>query len=239
LWEIEGGGGDALVSVGNTVGGRHRKNGTGTASSTTPAAPAVSAKEVINIDDDEDVNYSYFGSSPNPDPGDYSPGDIATDYVDLFVHSKKVGREYKKDRKILIFYEALTVEKKILLGDSPSQRVDQIYKSYIHDLKCRSRWKLDQIALSVYYLGKHVNELLEARAKKVASRPNAKMEALSVMHEFFMHEVNLNEERRRSSSAATRRTFASNAMNPLPADFVFNPRRVSLLLCMLFHWHYI
>jgi len=33
------------------------------------------SKEVIDIDDD-DVDHSYFGSSPNPDPGDYSPGDI-------------------------------------------------------------------------------------------------------------------------------------------------------------------
>ena len=122
-----------------------------------------SNKEVIDIDD-EDVDYSYFGSSPNPDPGDYSPGDIAKDFVDLFVHSNKCSREYKKDCKIKIFYEALTVEMKILLGDSPSQRVDRIYMSYIQDLKSRYRWKLDQIALPVYYLGKHVNELLEACA---------------------------------------------------------------------------
>ncbi len=137
------------------------------------------------------------------------------------------------------FYEALTIEMKILLGDSPSRRVDRIYcpMSYIQDLKSRYRWKLDQIALPVYYLGKHINELLEACAKRVATQPNAKIEALSIMHEFFMHEVNLNEEKRRSSSAATRREMASRVTNPLPADFVFNPRRVSLLLCMLFHWH--
>jgi hypothetical protein len=194
------------------------------------------SKEVIDIDDD-DVDYSYFGSSPNPDPGDYSPGDIINEFVNLFVRSHKCCREYKKDRKIKIFYEALTVDVKVILGDSPSPRVDRIYWSYTQDLKSRSRWKLDQIALPVYYLGKHVNELFEARAKKVASRPNAKMEALSVMHEFFMHEVNLNEEKRRSSSAATRREMASK--NPLPADFVFNPRRASLFMCMLLYWHYI
>ena len=68
-------------------------------------------------------------------PAIYSPGDIANDYVDLFVHSNKCSREYKKDCKIKIFYEALTVEMKILLGDSPSQRVDWIYMSYIHDLR--------------------------------------------------------------------------------------------------------
>ena len=129
--------------------------------------------EVIDIDDAGDVDYSYFGSSPNPAPGDYSPGDIANDYVDLFVHSNKCSREYKKDRKIKIFYKALTVEMKILLGDSPSRRVDRIYMSYIQDLKSRSRWKLDQIALPVYYLGKHVNELLEARAKRGCPRTSA------------------------------------------------------------------
>jgi hypothetical protein len=58
-----------------------------------------SNKEVVNIDD-EDVDYSYFGSSPDPDPGNYSPGDIAKNYVDLFVHSNKCSCEYKKDCKI-------------------------------------------------------------------------------------------------------------------------------------------
>jgi hypothetical protein len=46
------------------------------------------SKEVIDIDDD-DVDYSYFGSSPNPDPGDYSPGDIIKQFVNLFVRSHK------------------------------------------------------------------------------------------------------------------------------------------------------
>jgi hypothetical protein len=104
------------------------------------------SKEVIDIYN-EDVDNSYFGSSPNPDPGDYSPGDIINEFVDLFVRSHKCCREYKKDRKIKIFYEALTVDLKILLGYSPSRQVDQIFKSYTQDLKSRSRWKLDQIAL--------------------------------------------------------------------------------------------
>ena len=120
----KGKGGDAVVTVGRTVEGRRQKNDTGAASTTT-TAPAVAAiltrynKEVIDINDG-DVVYSYFGSSPNPDPGDYSPGDITNNYVGLFVHSNKCIREYKKDRKIQIFYEALTVKMKIILGDSPS-----------------------------------------------------------------------------------------------------------------------
>lgn len=55
-----------------------------------------------------------------------------------------------------------------------------------------------------------------------------------MMHEFFMHEVNINEEKRRSSSAATRREMASKTTkNPLPADFVFNPCRVAEFDCPL------
>ena len=120
----KGKGGDVVVTVGHTVEGQRQKNDTGAASTTT-TAPAVAAiltrynEEVINIDDG-DVVYSYFGSSPNLDPGDYSPEDITNDYVGLFAHSNKCIREYKKDCKIQIFYEALTVKMKILLGDYPS-----------------------------------------------------------------------------------------------------------------------
>jgi hypothetical protein len=73
------------------------------------------------------------------------------------------------DRKVKIFYVALTIDMKLLLGDSPSQQVNQICMFYSQDLKGWLRWQLNQIALLVYILGKHVHELLKACAKRVAS----------------------------------------------------------------------
>ena len=61
-------------------------------------------------------------------------------------------------------------------------------------------------------------------------KPNSKMEALSVMYLFYMQEIALEDERRRSASEATRKaTKSSKATNPLPPDFVFNPKKVRLL----------
>lgn len=77
-------------------------------------------------------------------------------------------------------------------------------------------------------MGKFVTERLEAHTGR--GKPNSKMEALSVMYLFFMQEIVLEEERRRSATEATRKaTKSCKATNPLPPDFVFNPKKVRLL----------
>jgi hypothetical protein len=56
------------------------------------------------------------------------------------------------------------------------------------------------------------------------------MEALRVMYLFDMQEIALEDERWRSASKATRKaTKSSKATNPLPPNFVFNPKKVRLL----------
>ena len=78
-------------------------------------------------------------------------------------------------------------------------------------------------------MGKFVTERLESRTGH--GKPNSKMEALSMMYLFYMQEIALEDERRRSASEATRKVTSKSckATNPLPPDFVFNPKKVRLL----------
>ena len=76
-------------------------------------------------------------------------------------------------------------------------------------------------------MGKFATERLKPRAGR--GKPNSKMEALSVMYLFYMQEIALEDERRCSASEATRKaTKSSKATNPLPPDFVFNPKKIRL-----------
>jgi hypothetical protein len=76
-------------------------------------------------DNDDDDNYSFFGELRHPDPKDLLPHDICGDFIPLFVSSRKYQKTYSKKRKVNIFYEALTMEKKGILGDSPPQEVKE------------------------------------------------------------------------------------------------------------------
>ena len=122
----------------------------------------------------------------------------------------------------------MSVDKSMILGDSPPRRVERIFLAYRQNVKGRSQWKVQDIAGPIYILGKFVTERLEARTGR--GKPKSKMEALSVMYLFYMQEIALEDERRRSASEATRKaTKSSKATNPLPPDFVFNPKKVRLL----------
>jgi len=122
----------------------------------------------------------------------------------------------------------LSIDKSVILGDSSPQHVERIFLAYRQNVMGRSRWKVQDIAGTVYIIGKFVTECLEARTGR--GKPNSKMEALSVMYLFYMQEIALKEERRRLASEATRKaTKSSKATNPFPPDFVFNPKQVRLL----------
>jgi hypothetical protein len=72
-------------------------------------------------DDNDGDEHSFFGELANPDPKDLSPR-IDDDYILLFVSSKKCQETYSKTRKVKVFYEALTIEKKDILGDAPPKQ---------------------------------------------------------------------------------------------------------------------
>jgi hypothetical protein len=77
-----------------------------------------------NNDNGNDYNdgYSYFRELLNPDPKDLLLQDICSNFILLFVDSRKCQKTYSKSRKIKIFYNASTVEKKGILGNSPPPR---------------------------------------------------------------------------------------------------------------------
>jgi hypothetical protein len=62
---------------------------------------------------------SFFGKLANPHPKDLSPRNIHGNFILLFVGSRKCQETYPKTRKVKVFYEALTVEKKDILGNAP------------------------------------------------------------------------------------------------------------------------
>ena len=71
---------------------------------------------------DDDINgdeYSFFGKLANSDPKDLSPRNIDGNFILIFVGSRKCQETYPKTRKVKVFYGALTVEKKDIMGGAP------------------------------------------------------------------------------------------------------------------------
>lgn len=95
---------------------------------------------------DANEEYVYFGGVPNPDPEDDSPRDLCGNFVPLFAKSRKVAKDYSKDRKIRIFYNALTVDQRRILGDSPPGGVVDTFKLWRGQVRNRAKWTLDRIA---------------------------------------------------------------------------------------------
>jgi hypothetical protein len=84
-----------------------------------PRGSAAATGDVIDVDAGDEDEYSYFGEFPNHDPTDDSPLDISNCFAHLFINSNKCRREYSKSRKIQILYDVLSVDKSMILGDSP------------------------------------------------------------------------------------------------------------------------
>jgi hypothetical protein len=105
----------------------------------------------------------------------------------------------------------------------PPKRVECIYLAYRQNVKARSWCKLPDITSPVYIMGKFVHKRLKAATG--CGKPNSKMEALSVVYSFFMAEIALEKEKRRSANKVTMKaTKLSKAANPLPSNFVFYPK---------------
>ncbi len=82
-----------------------------------------------NNNDNDNAKYSFFGKLANPDPEDLSLHNISSDFIALFVGSRKCQKSYTQMKKIKIFYKALTVNKKSILGNSSLQEVTKKFNS--------------------------------------------------------------------------------------------------------------
>ena len=117
----------AIPGVGWTSSNNSPQGAPSRTVATSSASFAAAAGGVIDVDADDEDEYSYFGEFPNPDPTDDSPLDLSKCFSHLFVNSNKCSREYSKSRKIQILYDVLSVDKSVLLGDSPPRRVERIF----------------------------------------------------------------------------------------------------------------
>jgi hypothetical protein len=133
-------------------------------------------------DEDDDKNageYNYFGNMPNPDPEDDSPRDLCGDFVPLFAKSRKIAKDYSKDRKVRIFYDALTVDQSTILGDSPPRAMKDIFKLWLGQVRNRAKWTLDRIAEAVFIISKHACDHQEMIVKRGGPKPLTRRSLLS------------------------------------------------------------
>ena len=93
-----------------------------------------------NAADEDAGEYNYFGNMPNPDLEDDSPRDLCGDFVPLFAKSRKIAKDYSKDRKIHIFYDALTVDERTILGNLPPQVIKETFKLWQGQVRNRAKW---------------------------------------------------------------------------------------------------
>ena len=108
---------------------------------------------------------------PNPDPEDVSPRDLCGDFILLFAKLKKIAKDYSKDRKVRIFYDALTVDKRTILGDSPPKDVKATFELWQGQVKNRYKWNLDRIAEAVFVVSKHASNHQEMNVQRGGAKP--------------------------------------------------------------------
>jgi hypothetical protein len=135
---------------------------------------SIDAAALENSGDDEvddEGGFDYFGDMPNPDPEDVSPRDLCGNFILLFAKSKKIAKDYSKDRKVRIFYDALTVDKRTILGDSPPKDVKATFELWQGQVKNRYRWNLDRIVEAVFVVSKHASNHQEMNVQRGGAKP--------------------------------------------------------------------
>jgi hypothetical protein len=206
-----------------------------------------------NVGDRVVKGYSFFGEVPKPNPeseseseedglpsaDDESPCNISGNFVNLFVNSRATQSDYPKDRKIRVFYEAVTtVDMLSILGDSPSEEVNKKFMLWRDARNKKGKWTLPGIAESVYMIAKHVHNDRE-KPEKVGLRvsTDSKVIALVYMYKFFIQKINLAKTVRQSQNKAAAESLSSRqvkasakAMKPLPANFRYDASKVSFIL---------
>jgi hypothetical protein len=189
----------------------------------------------VNIGD----GYSYFGDQPNPNPEDRS--DTEAEFILLFCSLRKCSEKYPKAKKVDIFYQALTVDKLKILGDSPPAAVCMKFDAWIQAIKSRGKWKLDAIAMSVFLIARHVHDRQEKLAMSMSGRAStdSKIIALVLMYRYYITEINRAELERKSQNAAAEKSLqqqqtTSKETKALPVNFCYDLSKVSFFVPDIF-----
>ena len=145
-------------------------------------------------------------------------------WITQFAKQRTTG--YSKERKINTFADALEVETDVLLGQFPPQHLVILLNYFVSlDRRNKKRWKLENIALTVFDLSKHVNYWVEARKPRCI---DSVVDAFRVMYQHFDNAVTRKIQECRSSATATLRAMErSKQRRPLPNNFMYTLRKVS------------
>jgi hypothetical protein len=93
--------------------------GKGSCASIHASIDAAALEADSDNNDNNGNEYSFFGKLANSDSKDLSPRNIDGKFILLFVGSRKCQETYPKTRKVKVFYGALTVEEKDIMGGAP------------------------------------------------------------------------------------------------------------------------
>jgi hypothetical protein len=201
-------------------------------------AAALTDSSNNDNNNNDDAKCSFFGELANPDFEDLLPHDISGNFIALFVGSRKCQKSYTKARKIKIFYEALTVNKKSILGNSPPREVTEKFNLWSQAVKQQGKWTIDGIADSVYFIAKHVHNHQERIVKRGGSKSNdSKVVALLLMYHFFIAEIDMAKvilQSQNKAAAKSLQQHKSKPVKPLPTNFCYDASKVCVVF-VFFH----
>jgi hypothetical protein len=140
-------------------------------------------------------------------------------------------KSYSKKRKVNIFYNVLTIEKKVIWGNSPPPReVMEKFDLWSQALKQQGKWSLDKIPESVYIIARHVHDHQEKLRKNGGSvLTDSKVDAFVFMYSFFLSKINLAEVFRQSQNKAGAKSLQqqmSKPAKPLPMNFRYDASKI-------------
>ena len=188
-------------------------------------------------DDNKDAGeYNYFGNMPNPDPEDDSPRDLCGNFVPLFAKSRKIAKDYSKDRKVRIFYDALTVDQSTILGNSPPRAVKDIFKLWLGQVRNRAKWTLDRIAEAVFIISKHTCDHQEMIVKRGGTKTKEeKVITLLLLYHTTLNEISVADAARILQNKAAAKRLQNQLTRlqtkSLPPNFRYDVNKVCLV-CM-------
>jgi hypothetical protein len=181
--------------------------------------------------------HSYFGDQPNPNPEDRS--DTEGEFILLFCSLQKCSEKYPKAKKVDIFYQALTIHKSKILGNSPPAAVRMKFDAWIQAVKSRGMRKLDAIAMSVFLIARHVHDRQEKFAMSGRALTDSKIIVLVLMYRYYITEINRTELECQSQNAAAEKSLQQQQMTSketkaLPVNFCYDLSKVSFFVPDLF-----
>ena len=131
-----------------------------------------------------------------------------------------------------IFYDALTVNKRTILGDSPPKVVKATFELWQGQVRNRPKWNLDRIAEAVFVVSKHASDYQDMNVQQGGSKTSdERVIALVLMYCTIINEISIVDAARISQNKVAAKKLQQQAtrsrqMKPLPANFRYNANKV-------------